>query len=349
MSKQDFYQILEINKDASQEEIKKAFRSKSKIHHPDKEGGDENLFKEIAEAYETLSNPETRTKYDQFGHNYKNPQFNQHQGFNHPDLDDLLRAHGFGGFGRHNRNQIIKGSNLTINLNLTLEEIYSGLEKKLKFKRKDGCKLCNSNGGNGEIMCSTCNGIGRVIQRQQTQFGIFQTETICPNCQGNGKTYQNICTTCNGEGLQLIEDIIDIIVPAGVTNGMTFVLDQRGQGIKNGICGDLHIVIHEIPHKEFVRQNNDLKYHLKLNYPQLVLGDNVEIPTIEGRNIRIPVPEYSNVGDNLKVNGKGMKILNSDNYGDLYIVLDIEIPKEINDNERKLLKKLMDINKNIKF
>lgn len=347
-NKRDYYEVLSVNKNATQEEIKKAYRNLSKKFHPDlnpdnKEA--EDKFKEISEAYEVLSNVEKRLKYDTYGHNQPNQDV-----FNGDvDINEILRTHGFnmGGFGFGNQNRVRRGFDLTIRLKITLEQIHTGTNQKFTYKRDDFCKSCNGKGGSGEKTCYTCNGQCKVRQVQQTPMGMIQSIHDCPTCEASGKLVETICNICGGSGLQTVDETIELTIPAGINDGATFIMDDKGAAIKNGLCGRLNIVISEIPHEFFVRNGNDLRYSLKLSYSQLVLGDKVEIPTIDGKKIKVPIPEYNNIGDNLRINGKGLKILNKEEYGNLILILDIEIPKEISEEERKLIIKLKDINNKI--
>jgi molecular chaperone DnaJ len=328
MDKRDYYEILEVDKTASQEEIKKAYRRLSKKYHPDM-GGDENTFKEINEANEVLSNPEKRSKYDRHGHNGDN--FNAFEEF-----ASMFR-----------QQQIRTGSDLAIKIDLTLEQVFNPTKKTYTYRRYKNCTECNSNGGSNLKTCTNCHGTGSVIQTTNTPFGSMQNYHVCHACSGSGNVPEIICTACNGKGIILSEDSIEVMFPAGVYTGMSTSIQGKGNGIKSGIEGSLIIHINVLPHDKFVRNANDLNYKLKLTYPQLVLGDKVEIPTIEGTLIKITIPEFSRVGDNLRVKNKGMKFINSDVRGDMIVTLDIEIPSSITKEEKKLienLKNLSDIN-----
>lgn len=348
MAKRDYYEVLGLTKEANQDQIKKAFRKLAKEFHPDKTEGNSELeekFKEVQEAYEVLSDEDKKTKYDQFGHDFGKMNQQHHGGFG--DISELFRRHGFNMGG--NPQPIIKrGPTLTINVRVTLEEINTGIYKKLKYHRNDSCDICNGKGGTGEKLCPICNGSGVVTRIIRMANHVMQTQNDCNHCERTGKVIDTICNDCNGSGVKKIEDIVGVEIPAGISDGGTFVAEKKGDSIKNGIAGDLHIIINELPHKNFYRMGNDLRYNLKLTYPQFVLGDKVEIPTIEGKNIRISVPEFSNINDNLRVTNKGLKIMNTENNGDLIIVLDISMPKEINSEEKKLITKLKEINHKIK-
>jgi molecular chaperone DnaJ len=340
MSKRDYYEVLGLTKTATPDEIKKAYRKKALEHHPDK-GGDETVFKEIAEAYEVLSDKEKRANYDRFG--FEKPR--QAPSQNPFDrFSDLFSQHGFGGFAQRQQR---KGSDLNLTLSLTLEEFFNGVTKKIKYKRKITCNSCTGNGGSNSKTCTTCGGSGFVTQVINTPFGTIGNRMQCNVCLGEGYTYENICKTCSGEGVIDGDEILDVVIPAGLMENTQMMSNGRGNAIKNGSAGNLIITIVEAKHTHFVRTGNDLKYNLKLKYPQMVLGDKVEIPTIDGNKIRIQIPEYSKVGDILKIPTRGMKIMNSDNCGDMLIYLEIDIPKQISSEERKIIEDLKKLTVNL--
>ena len=325
MSKKDYYEVLGLKKDASADDIKKAYRKLAMKHHPDK-GGDEETFKEITEANEILSDPEKRSNYDRFGHD--GPRRQGFSGFNN-DFFNMAQY-------QHQR----VGENMTLTLKLTLEEIYSGCHKRYKYNRNDTCNDCSGKGGSGSINCNHCGGAGQVVVPIQTPIGVLRNVLPCQHCEGIGSLVEIKCNTCNGSGVLKKEELIEVDIPHGVSEGMTFVMSNKGHAIKNGTAGDLHINISEIQHEIYTRNGSDLKMNLKLNYPQLVLGDNVEIPTIEGGKIRITIEKFSDVGTNLRIQNKGLKTFKNDNRGDLIITLGVNIPKEINEDTKDLLNKL---------
>lgn len=333
---ENLYDLLGVDKNASQDEIKKAYRAKSKEHHPDK-GGDEEMFKKISHAYESLSDPEKRSNYDRFGDTNNRSNF----GFN----DDVFN-NAFSSFRDHfgfNRRQTKKGENLNVIIKLTLEEIFNGTKKTFKYKRQDKCHDCNGEGGTGVTNCGVCHGTGTRVLAFQTNFGHMQQMVQCDACMGSGKKTEHACNTCNSSGTKTIEDSIELNIPAGITDGATFGMTGKGNAIKGGETGDLHMRIMELPHNKFVRMGNDLRYNLKLSYPQLVLGDKVEIDTIEGTKIRVSIPEYSKVGANLKIQNKGLKHYGNESIrGNLSLILDIDIPTSITDEQREIIQKLKD-------
>lgn len=333
MSKRDYYEVLGVDKNATADEIKKSYRKLAKEHHPDK-GGDETLFKEISEAYEILSDSTKRSRYDQFGHN-------DNMG-NHDDMFSGFQDM-FGQFFRQRQRAERVGENMTLTVKLTLEEIYGGVKKKYNYTRNVSCTDCSGHGGTDSQECSVCNGQGQIKQVSRTPFGFMEQVTDCHACSGTGTTFKNECKTCEGQGLVKKQELIEVDIPSGVQEGMAFVMSGKGQGVKSGREGDLIIRISELPHDNFTRTGSDLKMKLKLNFHQLVLGDKVEIKTIEGSTIRIPIAEYSQVGQNLRIPFKGLRELNTDKRGDLIVSLDIDMPKTLDDDLKSAIIDLKEV------
>jgi len=325
MSKRDYYEILGLKKDATSNEIKKAYRKLAKEHHPDK-GGSEDKFKEISEAYDTLSDSDKKTNYDRFGHSKGGRQGNPFGGFRNPFSS---------GFNREKQPRF--GNNMSLLVKLTLEEIFTGTKKTYKYTRKVKCGTCKGHGGEDVVDCGVCGGSGHVVHVFNTPMGQIQQVTQCDACDGLGTTYTRQCKTCNGHGLVDVTENIEVDIPSGVIEGMTFVMEGKGHGIKGGSEGDLHIKVHEIQHKTYTRSGSDLKMILKLSYPQLILGDKVDIETIDGSKIRISIPEHSDVGNNLRIPYKGIKTYGKDGRGDIMITLGVDIPKNIDDDTKSLI------------
>jgi molecular chaperone DnaJ len=329
MSKRDYYEVLGVNKPSNSDEIKKAYRKLAKEHHPDK-GGDESTFKEISEAYEVLSDNDKKARYDQFGH----------IGDNRGNPDDMFNGFNdmFGQFFRQRQQPIERvGENMTLTVKLTLEEIFQGVKKKYNYVRNVSCTDCSGHGGSDPQECAVCKGSGRVKQVTRTPFGFMENITDCGACSGSGTTFKVECKTCGGQGVTKTQEIVEIDIPSGVQEGMAFVMNGKGNGTKGGREGDLIIRITETPHDIFDRIGSDLKIKLKLQYHQLVLGDKIEINTIEGSKIRIPISEYSSVGQNLRIPFKGLRQLNTDTRGDLIVTLDIDMPKTLNDSVKSVI------------
>jgi len=330
MSKRDYYEALGLKRDASADAIKKAYRKLAKEFHPDinpdnKEA--EERFKEVSEAYEHLSDLDKKQHYDQFGHSANRQSRSSGFEANYSNYKPAPRV----------------GETMNLTLKLTLEEMFKGIKKRYKYNRNEKCDGCDGHGGIDMKQCQTCHGHGVVMHIFNTPIGIIRQPMPCNMCNGLGETYTTQCDKCTGSGIKGVEETIDVDVPSGVQEGMTFVMQGKGHAIKSGITGDLNINILEIPHKVFTRTGNDLKINIKLTYPQLVLGDKVDIDTIDGSKIRITIPEHSDVGTNLRIQNKGMVAFNKTNRGDMYISLSIDITKQITDTAKDLLGKLKDV------
>ena len=354
MSKRDYYEVLEVSKNASTDEIKKAYRKQALKYHPDKNPGNKNAeekFKEAAEAYEVLSNPEKKSRYDRFGHAGVGSSGGGYGGgmtmddiFSH--FGDIFADFGFGGFGstRHSR-QTNKGANLRVKVKLNLEEIAKGVEKKLKVTKYVACKQCKGTGARDNSSyntCSTCRGTGHVTRITNTFLGQMQSTSVCPNCEGSGKVITQRCTICHGEGIVKDEEIINIKIPAGVAEGMQMTVSGKGNAARRGgINGDLLVLIEEEPHPELIRDGNDLLYNLYVSISQAALGSHVEIPTIDGK-VKIKIESGTQPGKILRLRGKGLPEVNSYGKGDLLVSINVWIPKNLSKEESKILEKLDD-------
>lgn len=328
MSKKDYYDVLGVKKNASEQEIKKAYRNLAKKYHPDKNPNDkeaEEKFKEVNDAYETLSDVDKKAHYDRFGH--QNPNMGGRRG-------------GFNPFSSFRKQERV-GDDMNLLIKLSLEEIYTGVKKTYEYKRNGLCDSCNGKGGTNATSCPTCDGEGYLMQIFNTPMGQITNMIQCNACNTTGLIYETPCNTCNATGLVEKKEVVEIDIPHGVMDNMTFVMGDKGQGVKGGRYGDLHIKIMELPHKVYTRtSNNDLKMELKLSYSQLVLGDKIELETIDGSKVRFDIPEYSSVGSNLRLSNKGLKAFGQDNRGDLTVTLGIDIPKNIDEETRELIEKL---------
>eukprot|EP01029_Cantina_marsupialis_P027150 TRINITY_DN74_c0_g1_i2.p1 TRINITY_DN74_c0_g1~~TRINITY_DN74_c0_g1_i2.p1 ORF type:complete len:382 (+),score=67.54 TRINITY_DN74_c0_g1_i2:961-2106(+) len=355
MSKRDYYEVLGVSKSASETELKKAYRKKAIQFHPDKNPGDkqaEENFKEAAEAYEVLSNPEKRQRYDQFGHAGMSGAagggfgggMNMEDIFSH--FGDIFGGGSFfgGGFGGGGRSQRVnRGSNLRVKVKLTLKEIAEGVEKKIKVKKYVECKSCSGSGakdGSSFSTCSTCHGTGQVTRVQNTILGQMQTASTCPSCNGEGKMITNKCTSCSGEGIVRDEEVITIQIPAGVAEGMQLSVSGRGNAARRGgVNGDLLILIQEEEHPELVRDENDLLYNLFISIPDSILGTAVEIPTIENK-VKVKIEGGTQPGKILRLRGKGLPDVNGYGRGDLLVKINVWVPNNVSKEEKKLLEKL---------
>ncbi|MCK4661757.1 MAG: molecular chaperone DnaJ [Bacteroidales bacterium] len=362
MAKQDYYEVLGVSKDASKEEIKKAYRKQALKYHPDKNPGDkssEEKFKEAAEAYDVLSKDDKKRRYDQFGHaGVGSTGGGFGGGMTMEDIfssfGDIFGSTGFGnfggfggfsGFGGRSSRRINKGSNLRVKVKLTLQEIATGVEKKIRVNKYIECKECNGTGaahGSSHSTCSTCRGTGQVTRIANTFLGQIQTSSSCPACGGEGKTITNKCNTCYGEGIVKDEEIINLKMPAGVSEGMQLSVSGKGNAARRGgINGDLLVVIEEIKHEKLVRDGINLLYNLFISIPDATLGTAIEIPTIENK-VKIKIDPGTQSGKILRLKGKGLPEINGYGNGDLLVNINVWVPKAISKEEKKLLEKLGD-------
>ncbi|NOY37588.1 MAG: molecular chaperone DnaJ [Chlorobi bacterium] len=355
MAKRDYYEILGVSKDASQDEIKKAYRKMALKYHPDKNPGNkqaEENFKEAAEAYEVLSNPEKRARYDQFGHaglgnmgsGFSGAGMTIEDIFEH--FGDIFGGFGFGGFGSQSRRSSRshnKGSNIRIKVKLTLSEITHGAEKKVKVQKYVACKTCNGTGAadaTSFTTCPTCGGAGQVTRISQTFLGQMQSTSICPTCHGEGRIIQKKCPECHGEGIVRGEEVIKINIPAGVENGMQLSLSGKGNAARRGgINGDLIVVIEEEPHPDLMREGKNLIYALYLTIAEAALGAQVEIPTVDSR-AKIKIDPGTQPGKILRLRGKGLPDIHGYGRGDLLVYVNVWIPKILTREEKRTLEKL---------
>lgn len=361
MSKRDYYEILEITRNATPEEIKKAYRQQAIKHHPDKNPGDhtaEERFKEAAEAYEILSDPHKKQRYDQYGHaGLGNQGFGGFGGG--MSMEDIFRHFGdiFGGggggyddpfssiFGGGQRGrQQRKGSNLRVKVKLTLEEIANGVEKKIKVNKYVKCNPCNGTGakdGKSYTTCSTCHGSGHTTRVTSTFLGQMQTTSVCPNCGGEGQIITEKCPECAGNGVIKAEEVITIKIPAGVAEGMQLSVNGRGNAAaRSGIPGDLFVQIEEVKHPQLIRDGDNLIYEHFITIPNAILGTQIEVPTING-TIKVKTDPGIQSGKILRLKGKGLPNLNQwEGRGDLLVTVHVWTPKTISKEEKNMLEQM---------
>jgi len=360
MEKRDYYEVLGVPREATKEEIKKAYRKQALKYHPDKNPGDkkaEEKFKEAASAYEVLSNDEKRARYDRFGHEGLGGAGSNFGGAG-MTMEDIFSSFGdifgdafggaFGGFGGSRRSsgrRINKGSNLRVKVKVDLQEIAAGTEKKIKVNKYVPCGNCGGSGAadnNSMATCTTCRGSGHVTRITNTLLGQMQTTSVCPTCNGEGKTITKKCPVCYGEGIVQKEDIIKINIPAGVGKGMQMTVEGKGNAPRRGgINGDLLVVIDEEEHPELIREGNDLIYNLFISIPDSILGTHVEVPTVEN-NVKIKIDPGTQPGKILRLRGKGLPEVNGYGRGDLLVNVNVWIPKNITREEMKTIEKLKD-------
>ena len=359
MEKRDYYEVLGVSKNATKEEIKKAYRQQALKYHPDKNPGDrkaEENFKEAAAAYEVLSNDEKRARYDRYGHEGLGGMGNGFGGGG-MTVEDIFASFGdifgdafggFGGFGASRRGggrRVNKGSNLRVKVKLTLQEIATGTEKKIKVNKYSPCNTCGGSGAadpNSVTNCSTCNGSGHVTRVTNTILGQMQTSSLCPSCGGEGKTITRKCSSCYGEGIVQKEEIIKINIPAGVGKGMQMTLSGKGNAARRGgVNGDLLVVIDEEDNPELIREGNDLIYNLYVSIPDAILGNQVEVPTVDSK-VKIKIEPGTQPGKILRLRGKGLPEVNGYGRGDLLVNVNVWIPKSISKDEMKLIERFRD-------
>jgi molecular chaperone DnaJ len=369
MSKRDYYDVLGVSKASTADDIKKAYRKLAIKYHPDKNPDDksaEDKFKEAAEAYEVLSNPEKKQRYDHYGHagvggasggggGYGGGGMNMEDIFS--QFGDIFGGGGgggspfdsfFGGGGggqQRGGRRVAKGSNLRIKVKLTLEEIANGAEKKIKVNKQIVCKTCDGSGAKDRSSistCSTCGGQGAVRRVTNTILGQMQTTATCPTCNGSGSQITAKCTSCHGEGTVRGEETITINIPAGVSDGMQLSMSGKGNaGPNGGVPGDLIILIEEIPHETLKREGNNIVYDLHVSIVDAALGFSAEVPTIDGK-AKIKIEAGTQSGKLLRLKGKGIPEINSYHRGDEIIHVNIWTPKALSVEERMLLEKLRD-------
>ena len=358
--KRDYYEVLGVERNADAETIKKAYRKAAIKFHPDKNPGDkdaEEKFKEAAEAYDVLSNEEKRARYDRFGHagmggaaggggfsGFSGGGFSMEDIFEQfGDIFGGAFGGGFGG-GRSSRSRTVnRGSDIRITVKLSLQEVAEGVTKKLKINKTVACDKCGGSGAKDSSSystCTQCNGSGYVITVQNSFFGRMQTQSVCPTCGGQGRIIKEKCSKCNGEGTERGQEIIEVKIPAGVSDGMMLTVRGKGNAARNGgVSGDLLVVIEEEHSPELIRDGNDLIHNLNITVTTALLGGEVEVPTIDGK-ARIKIAPGTHAGKVLRLRGKGLPDVNGYGRGDIMVVVDITIPDELTKEERKLVEQL---------
>ncbi|HEX9654293.1 MAG TPA: molecular chaperone DnaJ [bacterium] len=355
MTKRDYYEVLGISREASEDEIKKAYRKLAMQYHPDRNPGDrqaEEQFKEVAEAYEILKDAGKRQHYDRFGHSGLKGGFESFSGFDF-DLTDALRtfmSESFGfsdlfgggrGGGRGSRKK--RGSDLQVKLSLTIEEIAAGVQKQIKLKKLVLCDVCNGSGaaaGAQPETCSQCQGLGQVRQVSQSIFGQFVNIATCPVCRGEGRIIKDTCKTCNGEGRKTGHGLITVDIPGGVSSGNYITVRGEGNvGPNGGPSGDVIIFIEEQEHEYFERHGDDIVYDLPLSFAQVVLGEEVEVPTLNGK-AQISIPPGTQPNKILRMRGKGIAKLHGNGRGDQLVRVRVWTPTKLNAKEKKLFEEL---------
>ncbi len=360
MAKRDYYEVLGLSKGASSSEIKKAYRKLALKYHPDKNPDDkeaEEKFKEAAEAYEVLSNPEKKQRYDQYGHagmggaagggGFGGGGMSMDDIFS--QFGDIFGGAGFGGFsgfggqggGRTRRRN--RGSNIRVKVSLDLKDIVNGVEKKIKVKKYVSCKSCSGSGAEGNSgfdTCDTCGGSGQVNRVTNTFLGQMQTASTCPKCGGEGKTITNKCNTCHGDGIVKDDETIELKIPAGVEGGMQLSVSGKGNmGARNGVAGDLIVLIEEEEHPELKRDGNNILYDLYISFADAILGTEVTVPTVNGK-AKIKIEAGTQGGKVLRLRSKGIPDVNGYRTGDQLVNINVWTPQNLSKEEKGLVEKL---------
>lgn len=358
MSK-DYYKILGIDKNASADDIKKAFKKAAMAHHPDRPGGNEAKFKEVNEAYQVLSDAEKRKRYDQFGSDFEQQggfgggmnwedimrasrgQGGQGQNFDFGDLGDIFGDF-FGGGQRQSRGPA-RGRDIQVDVEIDFKDAAFGVEREISLRKQDKCDVCHGTGGEpGSKMekCATCKGQGQVVQTQRTFLGAMQTVATCPDCHGRGERSDKKCKHCGGDGILAKTSNIKIKIPAGIDSGQSIRLENRGETAPHGgIVGDLYVRVHVKPLKGFAREGYDVYTEKEISFPQATLGDTIVVETLDG-DLKLVVPEGTESGQLIRIKGKGIKHLDRNARGDHYVKVKIRVPKKISREVRKKLEEL---------
>lgn len=354
MSKRDYYEVLGVSKDASADEIKKAFRKLAVKYHPDKEGGDEAKFKEINEAYEVLKDSSKRQRYDQFGHagvggnggaSGGNP-FEGFQGFGGQgqninfDFGDLGLGDIFGSFfGGQQQQRSRRGQDVVANVTLSFEDAVFGTDKELSVTLDDTCSHCHGDGaepGYGLKTCDTCKGSGQVNRVMNTMFGQIQQATICPTCEGRGKVPEKVCSVCHGRGTERKHQVVKLKIPAGIDDGATIRLSGRGEAMRGGEKGDLYVNIRVKPHKKFTREGDLILSNENVDMVLAALGGEIEVDTVDGK-LTMKIPAGTQSGTDFKLSGHGVPHLRGEGRGAHIVTVHVDTPTKLTKHQKELL------------
>ncbi len=360
--KRDYYEVLGVSKDASSDDLKKAYRKLAKQYHPDMNPGDktaETKFKEVNEAYEVLNDPAKRQRYDQFGHAGVDPSYGGGGagygggGFGGCDVGDIFESFfggGFSGFGGSSRtrnpNGPIRGNDINVTLGLSFMEAAKGCKQQIQVQRLEKCDVCGGSGaksGTTAETCTECGGTGQVKVSQRTPIGVIQTTRTCSKCSGKGKVIKEPCPDCRGMGRVRHTRTLEVSVPAGIDDGQTFVLRGQGdQGVNGGPSGDVNIMVTLRPDTLFERDGFDVWCDIPITFSQAVLGDEITVPTIDGK-VKYTVPEGTQSGTVFRLRNKGIQYVNGRGRGDQYVKVNIEVPRNLTGKQKEALRKFEEL------
>ncbi len=351
--KRDYYEVLGVQKSASADEIKRAYRKLAKQYHPDMNPGDktaEQKFKEVNEAYDVLSDEDKRSKYDQYGHAAFDPSMGGGSGFGgfggaDFDFGDIFSSFfgGGGGSSSRNRNAPVRGEDVATRITITFDEAVFGCKKEISFARVEACPECDASGaakGTKAETCQTCRGTGSVTVQQQTMLGYMQTQRACQNCRGTGKIIKTPCKNCNGKGFIKINKKLEVTIPAGIDSMQRIILRGQGSAGRNGgSAGDLIIEVRVKEHKIFTRSGNNIYCEIPISFSEAALGAEIDIPTLGEKTEKYEIPEGTQTGTTFTIRGKGIPDVNTKRKGDLIITVTVETPKNLTSEQKKLLEK----------
>ncbi len=358
--KRDYYEVLGIDKSASDDAIKKAYRQMAKKYHPDMNPGDksaEEKFKEVNEAYAVLSDPEKKQIYDKYGHDGLDPSAGGGQGFGGfgdfgVDLGDIFGSFFGGGRSSERRNAPRRGDDITFRITITFEEAAFGCKKNIEYKRIESCNECGGLGAKSASdieTCSRCKGSGTVTVSSRTMFGLMQSQKTCDTCKGRGKIIKTPCQNCRGTGNVKVLKKLSVDIPAGVNDGGRICLRAQGNsGINGGGNGDLYVIVSLRPHDIFERNGNDLYCEVPVSYTELCLGAEIDVPTLYGIE-KFKIPEGTQSGTKFTVKGKGVVYYNTKNYGNLYFTVVMETPKNLSPEAKEALKRYDELCKSTSY
>ena len=360
MSSENLYDVLGVSKNASQEEIKKAYRKLAHKYHPDKSSGDAEMFKKVNSAYQTLSNPEKRSQYDRFGQTFEGAGQGQSQGFGGFDFSGFDfggfsggqgQSQGFGGFeemfgdffGGRDASGASRGSDIQMDIEVNFRDTVREQKRTVRVEHRVVCDSCNGSGGekgSKEVTCPVCRGAGKVRQRVQTLLGAMEQVAVCQNCRGKGKTYEKSCSSCGGDGRIRKQEEITITIPAGIDNGQTISLGGKGDSGENGApAGNLYVTVHVRPDKEFTRSGLNILSEKHITLSQATLGDSVLVETVEG-DVSMKIPAGTQSGEIFRIKNKGFPDLRGYSQGHHLVKVVIDIPKRLSWEQKRIIKKL---------